>query len=81
MLKEDLSVDKNTIFSIVKDTVECSGEVAHASQIVEKISDNIIEILSMPEKSIKLEMISRYFDEVFHSQMKSLSQGRMINLY
>lgn len=43
--------------------------------LIDELSLNTIEILFIPEEVIARETISRYFDDVFHGQINSLTQG------
>ena len=47
-------------------------EILSASDLIEEVSRDVIEILNLSEETIVLEIISRYFNNVFHSQIKSL---------
>lgn len=40
---------------------------------IEEIYKNTKEILNLPEETIVLEIVSRYFNKVFHSQIESLA--------
>ncbi len=48
--------------------------IENCSELVNEIYNNVSEILSLAEKTIVLEIVSRYFNEVFHSQIQSLSE-------
>ncbi len=84
-LENNLEVLDKTIFDIVKEvikkwTITTIVEERHSLldvmeqvHLVEAISKNTSEILALPEKKIVLEMVSRYFNNVFHSQIKSLT--------
>ena len=71
-------VDDQEISKAVEDTlekflhisVEKRGE--YWNVMVDDMVKNIIEILNIPEENIVLEIISRYFNNVFHAQISPL---------
>ena len=71
-------VDDQEISKAVEDTlekflhisVEKRGE--YWNVMVDDMVKNIIEILNLPEENIVLEIISRYFNNVFHAQISPL---------
>lgn len=48
--------------------------MAEMNALLDEISENINEILELPEENIILEAILGYFNNVFHDQMHSLAQ-------
>lgn len=52
---------------LVEGIIDCSVE-----NLRKEIYDNILEILNLPEEKIVSEILSRYFNEVFYSQISSL---------
>ena len=62
----------NTVFDEEKKNASISDK-NNWSEIAMEVYKNTKEILQLPEKTIILEAISRYFNNVFHSQMQSLS--------
>lgn len=46
---------------------------AEWSALIDKITQNINEVLELPEENIVMEVISRYFNNVFYDQMHSLA--------
>ena len=61
---------KNWWRAVMKDDSEGMNELAY---FVNKLFVNTKEILNIPEEEIVLEIVSRYFNAVFHSQIKPLS--------
>lgn len=72
-----LSIDEE-IFEIVKQTMDTlSGsdtdiETCDWLETAKEISKNTNEIINLPEENVQLELISKYFNEVFDFQIKSL---------
>lgn len=77
-LNENLYVSDEVLYKIVENTTiswwsSIKGEMAdNLSELIEKIYRNINEILNLPEESIVLEIVSRYFNDVFYSQIQPL---------
>lgn len=81
-LDDNLSISDEKIFDIVEKVIEMwketttKAELYNWSDMIEEVSENVREVLGVPEKIIVLEIISRYFTDVFHSQIKSLSDKK-----
>ena len=60
----------NTVFDEEKKNASISDK-NNWSEIAMEVYKNTKEILQLPEKTIILEAISRYFNNVFHSQMQN----------
>lgn len=75
--KEITSAD---ISEVVEDSLrswmppETDLEIIDYSDLTGEIYENVNEILNLPEKTIVLEILSIYFNKVFHSQINSLSE-------
>ncbi len=75
-------ISKEILYEIVENAVESLLNVRQGkmiddwSEMLEEICENIDEILNLPEKNIMLEIVSRYFDRVFHSQIQPLASER-----
>lgn len=78
-LENDRYVDDEKIYEIINTVFDDEKKNASISdknnwsEIIKEVYTNTKEILQLPEKTIILEAISRYFNNVFHSQMQSLS--------
>ena len=79
-LNEEVLVSDERIYFIVENTIRnWQGavqflEIHDSSVMIDEICKNIGEILNLPEEKIISEIISRYFNEVFHSQIQSLAE-------
>lgn len=77
-LKEKQSISDEEVCTIVETAILTTGEIPYDpgdklfSDTVRTVSENIRETLNVPEKKIALEIITRYFDEVFHHQIQPL---------
>lgn len=73
------SISDETLSTLVEDAIKSSMPVSKTTHhdvladTVKKVCINVKELLNLPEKTIGLEIISRYFDSVFHSQIIPLS--------
>ena len=78
-LDSDFLISENTLFKIVENVVETWFQLVDKDQkydwsdMIEKICKNTNEILNLPEDIIVLEIISRYFNNVFYSQIQPLT--------
>lgn len=80
ILDENMSLSYAGVREIVEESQNALGSniaknIDDMAGIIEEISKNIYEILSLPESTIVLEIISRYFNDVFHSQIKPLANN------
>lgn len=70
-----------TLFDIVENTIKSWGTTMENEKyngldgIIEEICENTKEILNLPEEIIVLEIVSRYFNRVFHAQIESLASA------
>lgn len=78
-LDENGEVQNESIFEIVKRVITNSEIVTMLfeeydwSEMIDNVYRNTKEILNVSEETIVKEVVSRYFNNVFHSQMQSLS--------
>ena len=78
-LDSDFLISENPLFKIVENAVETWFQLVDKDQkydwsdMIEKICKNTNEILNLPEDIIVLEIISRYFNNVFYSQIQPLT--------
>ncbi len=56
-------------------TVTENKKYDELNNTIEEICKNTKEILNLPEETIVLEIVSRYFNGVFHSQIESLASN------
>lgn len=81
VLNEKQSISDEEICTIVETAILTTGDIPYDpedkffSDIVRTISENIRDILNVPEKTITLEIITRYFNEIFHYQIQPLWNG------
>lgn len=80
MMEEYTNVSVTNIQEIVADIVngweESFGNILQEKDLlIEEIAKNIYEIVSLPERVIVLEILSRYFNNVFHYQINSLTNS------
>ena len=78
--EENISLSYEGVREIVEESQSALGSnlyknIDDMTGIIEEISKNIYEILSLPEPTLVLEIISRYFNNVFHSQIKPLAKN------
>ncbi len=72
-------ISENTLFEIVENAVETWFQFMDKEQnydwsdMIERICENTNEILKLSEDVIILEIISRYFNNVFYSQIQPLT--------
>lgn len=77
-----LSISGQVICEIVENTIKSwwkstgSEIIDDLSEMIEEIYKNIDEILNLPEENIVLEIVSRYFNNVFHSQIQPLASEK-----
>lgn len=80
-IEENRSLTKDEIRYILEKEIEEMLSIVHTLGIenteymLDELSQNISEILSMPEDKIVLEIITRYFNNVFYTQVKPLFQN------
>lgn len=84
-IKETLDIGETIsdekLYEIVKEaisswkTITENKKYDELNNAIEKIYRNTKEILNLPEETIVLEIVSRYFNRVFHSQIESLSSS------
>lgn len=78
IVQKDIILEETQVREILKNTVSEMPE----SLIVDASSEvcvNTSEILNLPEKTIIMEIVSRYFKNVFSSQIAPLSNNRNEN--
>lgn len=71
-LKNVNGLNETCIEELIKNVIPEMGDQI-LSELTGKIWTNMNEILNLPEKNIMSEIISRYFNAVFHSQIMPLS--------
>ena len=84
-IKETLDIGETIsdekLYEIVKEaisswkTITENKKYDELNNAIEKIYRNTKEILNLPEETIVLEIVSRYFNSVFHSQIESLASS------
>ena len=73
------TISNDVIFGVVEKAIKSLWNVSEdgvqddRSDMIEEIYENTNEILKLPENNIVLEIVSRYFNSVFHSQIESLT--------
>lgn len=78
-LENNEYIEDETIYEIVNQALNDEKKVYDSlgkkdwSEMVNEVYKNTKEILRLPERNIIQEVISRYFNNVFHSQLQSLS--------
>lgn len=81
LLKEHDDISEQVIRQSVETEWNLFSRVVHIVKeeternIIDEIAENISEILKLPEQTIVLEVISRYFNNVFYSQINPLSEN------
>lgn len=79
LMHDNLSVSDEMLQEIVEKSIRMIGNSSAFSDVNEwkdmanELIKNTNEILLLPEENIVLEVISRYFNRVFHAQIKSLA--------
>ena len=68
----------SSFYQKIKKVMESKFEIVKEKrdswdEIIEYICKNMKEVFDIPEEKIILEIVSRYFNEVFHFQIESLS--------
>lgn len=81
-LDTSLYISDEILYEIVENAIKSSWittgsvDVNDWSEMMEGIYKNINEILNLPEENIVLEIVSRYFKNVFHSQIQPLASEK-----
>ena len=64
------------IKNLLENLVKYEGDTSEVwTRIVDELSKNTMEIIDMPENKIIAEVVSRYFNSVFHNQINTLSDS------
>lgn len=75
------ALSEEPIRDIVESEIQMRGNASHPVnieewiEIIDELTTNISEILSLPEDAIILEVLSKYFNNVFHSQINPLTHN------
>lgn len=78
-LDDSFDIQSENIFGIIEKIIMNWGTVTKAnekhdwSEMIADVYRNTKEVLNLPEETIVMEFLSRYFNKVFHSQIQSLS--------
>ncbi|MCL2253421.1 MAG: ATP-binding protein [Lachnospiraceae bacterium] len=72
-IQEDLNSEQiyNIIFEILE-SIFTENKIEGAKELCDSIHLQIMEIINIPGYNIVLELLTRYFNEVFHGQLNSL---------
>lgn len=82
LLYDQGSIGQIEIRDIIEKAVRNSGYLAPSKDqndwylMIDEMIQNTNEVLSLPENAIILEVITRYFKNVFHDQINSISAGQ-----
>lgn len=75
LLDSQDNVDQAQILNVIEEVVRTAREDVRTDayqEVFNDIANKIYEILKLSEDTIMLEILSRYFNEVFHGQINSL---------
>lgn len=75
LLDSQDNVDQAQILNVIEEVVRTAREDVQTDayqEVFNDIANKIYEILKLSEDTIMLEILSRYFNEVFHGQINSL---------
>lgn len=79
LVDEQDDLDHSQIYHIIKKSIApllMDGVIDGGQELCDDLTKKIEEILALPENTIMLEILSRYFNGVFHGQINSLiNQG------
>lgn len=79
LVDEQDDLDHSQIYHIIKKSITpllMDGVIDEGQELCDDLTKKIEEILALPENTIMLEILSRYFNGVFHGQINSLiNQG------
>ena len=79
LLDEQDDLDHSQIYCIIEKSIApllMDGVIDGGQELCDDLTKKIEEILALPENTIMLEILSRYFNGVFHGQINSLiNQG------
>lgn len=78
VLKENSDIDRYTVFNII--TKILNGDITSDDEIdntewnemIADMANKVLSIIGLSEEDITLEVLSRYFNSVFHDQINSL---------
>lgn len=79
-LDRNLSLTEENLLNMVAKLIKKWGESTEGIEpytyldMLEDICNTIQEVMELPEENIVLEIISRYFNQVFHSQITSFAE-------
>ncbi|MHA9740056.1 AAA family ATPase [Robinsoniella peoriensis] len=80
IINKNMRVTKENIYSLILSEVEKFADGSDLEEIrdlTQELTHKIIAIINLPEERVKLEVVSRYFNEVFCHQINSLSDERL----
>lgn len=75
MLEKQDSLEHSQIYSIVEESIKpllIESNLSEFQEILNEIAGKIEGILDLPEDTVKLEILSRYFNSIFYAQVNSL---------
>lgn len=78
-LEDNFDIQEESILEIVEKVITNWGMATKSlenhdwSEMIDDVYRNTKEVMNLPEENIVKEVISRYFNNVFHSQIQSLS--------
>lgn len=76
---DEISISEQKLKKIIKEEIERSYEWPHSEnlhmneKVIDDVAANIQEVLEISERDIIMEVVSQYFNRVFHSQINSLT--------
>lgn len=80
-IEDKTSITKETMRNVIETRTHMREKndgpenAAEWNDLIDELYQNTMEILALPEEAIVLEVISRYFNALFHAQVNSLSQS------
>lgn len=75
MLEKEDSLEHSQVYSIVEEAIKpllIESNLSEFQEILYQVARKIEGILDLPEDTIKLEILSRYFNNIFYAQVNSL---------
>jgi predicted ATPase len=75
LMNDEIAISLEKIRKIVSESIQLWEFSSFPEELIDEITESTSEILCLPEKTIVEEMITSFFNDVFHSQINSLALG------
>lgn len=75
LISDEIDVSVESIRAIVVESIQLWQSSRLPEELIDEIVESTNEILCLPEKTIVEEVITSFFNDIFHSQINSLALG------